>query len=62
MITKKFEGLIDYLSTRNGTCAQELRERVTRGELSEEEAAYVHIYSLLKRVRDQLDGMMVKVP
>ncbi len=58
MITVKFKKLIAYLSTRNGTCAQELQDKVDRGELSEEEAVYVRIYALLQRTHRQVDRMM----
>lgn len=62
MITKKFDKLIKYLATCNGTTAHELQKRIDLGEISEEEAVYVHIYAALKRLHQHVDTMVGRYP
>jgi len=50
MVLEKFSELISYLATCNGTCEEELLERVRAGELTSSEAAYVGIYAKMRRL------------
>jgi len=61
MITEKFDDLITHLASCNGTCMEELQKRIDDGDLSEEEASYVYIYTLLRKLHTRVDNMVVRV-
>jgi hypothetical protein len=61
MIAERFEKLIDYLATCNGTGREELDQKIAAGELTKDEADLVFYYANVKKLNKKLDTLSEKV-
>jgi len=55
MVTERFEELIAYVASCNGTGRKELDQKVAAGVLSEDDAVLVFYYASIRQINDKLD-------
>jgi hypothetical protein len=62
MVTERYEELIDYLASCNGTGRKELDQKIAAGEINKDDAQLVFYYASIKKLNRKLDNIARKVP
>lgn len=61
MIREQYKDLIEYISSCNGTGRDELKKRVKKGEITQDDADYIFVYACMHKIHAQLDGITEKL-